>query len=85
MFAYYGLHKKLHEIFGKNLSLEFMNLERNFALMVVVYVFFSVYMFVMGSYCKIIEKIYIRWIMTNCFGVAFEAAIITSMMYLHYH
>ncbi len=59
-------------------------LERNFTVMVVIYVLFSGYEFGYGSFYKLICPKYIRWILNNLIYTAFESSIVVSIMYLHH-
>ena len=56
----------------------------NFTVMVIIYLLFVAFNFGFGNYYNIICQTYIRWILNNCFSVAFESAIVISIMYLHH-
>lgn len=52
--------------------------------MVVIYVLFCGYNFGYGNYYKLICPKYVRWILNNLIGTAFESSIVISTMCLHY-
>jgi hypothetical protein len=58
------------------MSPEFLMLERNFTVMVVLYVLYSVFMILNGNFYILICQETIRWIVDGWISVVFEAAII---------
>ena len=84
IFSYTILKKKLNEIFGSKMSVEFQILTRTFTMMLIVYFVFTGYMIGFGAFYKLICKSTVRWILCNISNVVFEYGIVLPIVYIYH-